>query len=129
MKASKLQNLSRRERQIMDIVYRMGQVTAADIQENLPDARSYSAVRAMLSVLEKKGHLSHSQDGPRYVYAPTVSPEKAKLSAMENLLHTFFEGSTAQAVAALLDMSREGLSETDLERLERLIHQAKREGR
>lgn len=129
MKQSKLQNLSRRERQIMDIVYRMGQVTAADIQAHLPDPPSYSAVRAMLSVLERKSHLTHIQDGPRYVYQPTMPPDKAKQSAMQNLLHTFFEGSTAQAMAALLDMSKGELSGKDLERLEHLIHQAKREGR
>lgn len=124
-----LNKLSRRERQIMDIIYRFGQATAAEVLENLPDPPSYSAVRAMLSVLEKKELLKHHQDGPRYVYLPTVAPEKAQHSAMENLLQTFFEGSTAQAVAALLDMSKEDMSDADLDRLSKMIDQAKQEGR
>lgn len=124
-----LSQLSRRERQIMDIIYRFDQATAAEVLDHLPDPPSYSAVRAMLSVLEKKELLKHKQDGPRYIYMPTVAPEKAKHSAMENLLETFFAGSTAQAVAALLDMSKEELSDNDLERLSTMIEQAKHEGR
>jgi BlaI family transcriptional regulator, penicillinase repressor len=113
----------------MDIVYRMGRVTAAEVLENLPDPPSYSAVRAMLRVLEEKGHLKHQQDGPRYVYVPTMARDKARRSAMRHLLQTFFDGSAEQAVAALLDMSRPELSEDDLERLSKLIDEAKKEGR
>lgn len=129
MNNTPLNKLSRRERQIMDIIYRFGRATAAEVLENLPDPPSYSAVRAMLSVLEKKELLKHHQDGPRYVYLPTVAPEKAQHSAMENLLQTFFEGSTAQAMAALLDMSKEDMSDADLDRLSKMIDQAKQEGR
>ena len=124
-----LQNgLSRRERQIMDIIYRLGQATAAEVQAQLPDPPSYSAVRAMLSVLERKHNLQHLQQGPRYVYTPTVAPDQAKHSALQNLLNTFFEGSAAQAVATLLDMSREALSSEELDRLSSIIEHAKGEG-
>jgi len=122
-------NLSRRERQIMDIIYQLGQATAAEVLENLPDPPSYSAVRAMLKILEDKGHLRHKQQGPRYVFLPTVSREKAKRSAVKHLLQTFFDGSAASAVATLLDVSRSDLSNADLDRLNSLISQAKKEGR
>src|SRR3954471_349842 len=94
--------LSRRERQIMDVVYRRGPATAAEVLEGLPDPPSYSAVRAMLRVLEEKGHLRHEEKGPRYVYLPTVPREEARQSALSQLVQTFFDGSTEQAVAALL---------------------------
>ena len=122
-------NLSRRERQIMDIIYQFGQATAAEVLENLPDPPSYSAVRAMLKILEDKGHLRHKQQGPRYVFLPKVSREKAKRSAVKHLLQTFFDGSAESAVATLLDVSRSDLSNADLDRLNRLISQAKKEGR
>ena len=122
-------NLSRRERQIMDIIYQLGQATAAEVLENLPDPPSYSAVRAMLKILEDKGHLRHKQQGPRYVFLPTVSREKAKRSAVQHLLQTFFDGSAESAVATLLDVSRSDLSNADLDRLNSLISQAKKEGR
>ena len=122
-------DLSRRERQIMDIIYRMGNATAADVLENLPDPPSYSAVRALLKVLELKGHLKHRQDGPRYVFSATLSREKAKRSALNHLLQTFFDGSTEEAVATLLDVSKSELSDADLDRLKRLIEQTKQEGR
>ena len=121
--------LSRRERQIMDIIYRMGSATAADVMENLPDPPSYSAVRALLKVLELKGHLKHRQDGPRYVFSAKLSREKAKRSALTHLLQTFFDGSTEEAVATLLDVSKSELSDADLDRLTQLIKQAKQEGR
>ncbi|WP_456425308.1 BlaI/MecI/CopY family transcriptional regulator [Rhodocaloribacter sp.] len=121
--------LSRRERQIMDIIYRLGRATAAEIMENLPDPPSYSAVRALLRILEEKGHLRHEQEGPRYVYRPTVSRERAKRSALKHMLSTFFEGSVTQAVAALIDISEDELSEDDLERIADIIRQAKEEGR
>ncbi len=122
-------NLSRRERQIMDIIYQFGQATAAEVLENLPDPPSYSAVRAMLKILEDKGHLRHKQQGPRYVFLPKVSREKAKRSAVQHLLQTFFDGSAESAVATLLDVSRSDLSNADLDRLNSLISQAKKEGR
>jgi BlaI family penicillinase repressor len=122
-------HLSRRERQIMDVLYRHGRATAAEIQSQLPEPPSYSAVRAMLRILETKGHLRHEQDGPRYVYVPTLGRNKAKRSALKHLLNTFFEGSAEQVVAALLDVSGDELSEADLSRLRRLIDQARNEAR
>jgi len=121
--------LSRRERQIMDILYRLGSGTAADVQENLPEAPSYSAVRALLRILEEKGHLRHSYDGPRYVYVPIVSRPVAQKSALRQMVKTFFDGSTSNAVAALLDMGAGDLSEKELERLSMIVEQAKREGK
>jgi predicted transcriptional regulator len=121
--------LSRRERQIMDVVYRRGQATAAEVLEDLPDPPSYSAVRAMLRVLDEKGHLRHEQQGPRYVFLPTVPREQARRSALQQLVHTFFDGSTEQAVAALLEQSDRTLSDAELARLARLIAQARKEGR
>jgi predicted transcriptional regulator len=121
--------LSRRERQIMDVVYRLGRATAAEVLEALPDPPSYSAVRALLRVLEEKGHLRHEQDGPRYVFLPTVPRDKARRSALRQLVQTFFEGSTAQAVAALLGEPGARLTDEDLDRLSRLIDQARKEGR
>ena len=122
-------NLSRRERQIMDIIYKRAQATAADVMENLPDPPSYSAVRAMLRLLEEKGYLKHEQDGLRYVYLPTLSREKARQSALKQMLQTFFDDSTEDAVAALLDISKSKLSEADLDRLSKLIDEARKEGR
>jgi predicted transcriptional regulator len=124
-----LPDLSRRERQIMDIVYQRGQVTVAEVLEHIPDPPSYSAVRAMLRVLEEKGHLRHDQQGPRYVFLPTLPRSKARRSALNRLVRTFFDGSTEQAVAALLDMSVSQLSESELARLARLIDEARKEGR
>ncbi len=121
--------LSRRERQIMDVVYRLGRATAAEVQEALPDAPGYSAIRALLRILEEKGHLRHEQDGPRYVFLPTVPRDKARRSALRQLVQTFFEGSTAQAVAALLGEPGAKLSDDDLDRLSRLIDQARKEER
>jgi predicted transcriptional regulator len=121
--------LSRRERQIMDIIYRQGQATAADVMDQLSSPPSYSAVRAMLRILEDKGHLFHEEQGPRYVYLPTLPREKARSSALKQLVQTFFEGSTEQAVAALLGMSKDSLSEEELDRLAGLIEQARKEGR
>ncbi len=121
--------LSRRERQIMDVVYRLGRATAAEVLEALPDPPSYSSVRALLRVLEEKGHLRHEQDGPRYVFLPTVPRDKARRSALRQLVQTFFEGSTAQAVAALLGEPGAGLSDEDLDRLSRMIDRARKEER
>lgn len=121
--------LSRREREIMDVIYRMGRATAAEVLEQLAVPPSYSAVRALLRVLEEKGHLRHEEDGQRYVFLPTVPLERARQSALRQLLHTFFDGSTEQAVAALLDLSSTRLSDAELERLSRLIADARKEGR
>lgn len=121
--------LSRRERQIMDVVYREGQATATEVLERLPDPPSYSAVRAMLRVLENKGHLRHLPDGTRYVYRPTVPRGRAGKPALQNVLQTFFDGSAEKAVAALLDLSRSDLSNEELDRLSELIEQARTEGR
>jgi predicted transcriptional regulator len=127
MKAQK--HLSRRERQIMDIVYELKEATVGQVLEKLPSPPSYSAVRALVRVLEQKGHLAHRQEGPRYIYVPTLPKEKARRSALRHLLKTFFDGSTEDAVAALLDIKEDGLSETDYLRLAELIAKARKEGR
>ena len=121
-------DLSRRERQIIDILYTRGQATAAEVQAALPDPPSYSAVRAMLRILEEKGHVRHQQDGPRYVYLPTLARDNAKRSALRHMLQTFFDGSAEQAISALLDDSAARLSDAELDRLARMIEQARRTG-
>ena len=123
------QHLSRRERQIMDAIYKLGQATAAEVLERMPDPPSYSAVRAMLRLLEEKGYLRHQQDGQRYVFIPTLAREKARKSALNQMLQTFFDGSTEEAVATLLDMSRAKLSQEELDRLSNLIEEARKKGR
>lgn len=122
-------DLTRRERQIMDIVYRFERATAQEVRQNLPDPPSYSAVRALLRVLEEKGHLEHVQEGPRYVYLPTLPREKARKSAMKRLVRTFFDDSAEKAAAALLSMSSSELSDGELDRLGDLIEEAQVEGR
>ena len=129
MKHSSLAQLSRRERQIMEIVYRAGRASASEVLARLPDPPSYSAVRALLRILEDKGHLRHEVSGTRYVYLATVGKQRARRSALRSLVDTFFEGSAAKVVAALLDLSPEDLSEQELARLSRLIEQARKEGR
>jgi predicted transcriptional regulator len=121
--------LSRRERQIMDIIYQLKEATVAQVLERLPNPPSYSAVRALLRVLENKGHLSHKQDGPRYVFSPTLSRETARQTALQHLRKTFFNGSTEEIVAALLDLSEDDLSDEDYYRLLELIEKARKEGR
>jgi predicted transcriptional regulator len=128
MKKDGHRNLSRRERQIMDILYQRGRASASEIHAALPDAPSYSAVRAKLRVLEEKGHVRHEEESLRYVYLPTVARETARRSALRHMLSTFFEGSVEQAVAALLDLSAANLSEQDLERISSLIEEARQEG-
>ncbi|HVF90219.1 MAG TPA: BlaI/MecI/CopY family transcriptional regulator [Blastocatellia bacterium] len=129
MKRDAHMHLSRRERQIMNVIYRLGQASATEVMENMPEPPSYSAVRTMLRLLEEKGYLKHDQDGPRYVYIPTMSREKASQSALKQLMQTFFDDSTEQAVAALLDISRSKLSNSELDKLSALIEQARKEGR
>jgi len=121
-------DLSRRERQIIDILYSQGRATAAEVQAALPDPPSYSAVRAMLRILEDKGHVRHELDGPRYVYAPTVARENAKKSAMRHMLQTFFDGSASQAISALLDDPRATFSDAELDRLATMIERARKAG-
>jgi BlaI family transcriptional regulator, penicillinase repressor len=123
------QNLTRRERQIMDIVYSRGTATVAAVQEDLPDAPSYSAVRAMMVKLEQKGHLRHSEQGARYVYEATVPRESAQASALDRLLRTFFDDSPSKTVAALLDLRAEDLGEDELDGLAKLIDDARERGR
>jgi BlaI family penicillinase repressor len=121
--------LSRRERQIMEIVYRRGEATVADILGDLPDPPSYSAVRGLLRVLVNKQHLRHRADGPRYVYTPVVPRDRARAGALSELLDTYFEGSAMQAVAALLGSSRRRLSADELDELAALIAETRRKGR
>jgi BlaI family transcriptional regulator, penicillinase repressor len=121
------EQLSRRERQIMDVIYARGQATAAEVAAALPDPPSYSAVRALLRILEQKGHLRHQEDGPRYVFLPTVSRDRARRSALRNLVKTFFDGSPAQAAAALIDQA--DLSDDEFARLADVIEKARKEGR
>ena len=120
--------LSRRERQIMDVIYRRGRATAAEVLEDLPDPPSYSAVRALLRLLEEKGHVRHEQDGPRYIFLPTVNRERARRTALKHVVRTFFDGSATDAVAALLE-SDSALSDSELDRLSSMIQEARKEGR
>lgn len=119
--------LSRRERQILDILYAKGTATVADVQAALPDPPSYSAVRALLRILEEKGHARHESQGTRYVYLPMVPRERARNSALSRIVKTFFDGSAAQAAAALVDSG--SLSDEELTRLSMLIERARKEGR
>jgi predicted transcriptional regulator len=122
-------HLSRRERQIMDAVHARGSATAAEVLEALPDPPSYSAVRALLRILEEKGHVKHHRAGARYIYRPTESRERARRSALKRVVTTFFQGSISQAMAALLDNAGTRLSHEEAQRLERMIKQARKEGR
>ena len=129
MKSKKPRGFSRREKEMMDIVYRIGQATVAEVREQMAAPPSYSSVRSTLSGLERKGHLRHQFDGNRYIYSPTVRREAARLSALEHLLSTFFDGSAAEVVAALLEAKRSDLTAEELEELSQLIEQTRKEGR
>lgn len=122
---SKAINLSRRERQIMDIVYELAEATAQEVMERLPDPPSYSAVRAMLRKLEEKGHIMHKEVGARYVFYPVIDHEQASRNAISRLVKTFYDGSAAQAVNALLGMSFHDISREELEEIENMIAAAK----
>lgn len=122
-------HLTRRERQIMDAVYTRGQASAAAVHQALPDRPSYSAVRALMRILEEKGHLRHRSQGNRYIYLPTRSRRRASRSAARRLLRTFFDGSAERAVAALLEACDTRLTEEELDRLSQLIEQVRKEGR
>jgi len=124
---SKMKALTRREREIMDILHRRGKATAHEVLEGLDDPPSYSAVRALLRLLEERGHVKHTLDGQRYVYAPAVTRSDARRSALSHLVKTFFAGSVEDAVAALVDRSK--LSHEELDRLSAIIDRAKEEGR
>jgi predicted transcriptional regulator len=121
--------LTRREREIMDILYRRGRATAAEVLEDMADPPTYSAVRALLRLLEEHGHARHVQDGPRYVYLPAVPRSDARRNALSHVVATFFEGSVEQAVVALVESPRSKLSKDELDRLAQLIEKAKKEGR
>ena len=129
MKPTPLLNLSRRERQIMDIVYARGQVTVAEVLEDLPDPPGYSAVRAMLGKLERKQYLRHEEHGPRYVYVPTLPREEVQETALERMMNTFFDGSPSKAVAAILDLSATDLTDAEIDEMAKLVEQARGRGR
>jgi len=126
---SVLTHLSRRERQILEILYERGKASAAEVRQAMPDAPGYSAVRALLRVLEEKGHVRHEEQGPKYVYLPVVPRNKARRSAVKHVMDTFFAGSPEQIVAALLDVSAARLTREELDRMAAMIEQAKREGK
>jgi len=129
MAQPKHHTLSRRERQIMDVIYARGRATAQEVADNIPDPPSYSTVRALLRVLEDKGHLRHESDGPRYVFVPVVTREKASQSALRQLVRTFFDDSASQTMAALLDLKSRQLDASELDHLAQLIERARKEGR
>ncbi len=129
MARRRMAQLSRRERQIMDVIYQRGRASAAEVREALPDPPSYSAVRTLLTILEGKGLLKHAQEGPRYVYQPTERRDRAGRSALRQVLTTFYGGSLGKAVAALLDSSDTDLTPEELDRLSQLIEEARKEGR
>lgn len=127
MNAPSSEHLSRRERQIMEILWRSGRASAWEVREALPSPPSYSAVRAMLRLLEEKGHLRHERERRKYVFLPVVSPRRARRNALRSLMHIFFENSVEQTVASLLDLRSGELGEEDYERLQQLIEKAKKE--
>lgn len=129
MPESKAHHLSRRERQIMDVLHAREQATAAEVLAALPDPPSYSAVRALLRILEDKGHIKHRAEGSRYIYLPRGSRELASRSALKRVVSTFFQGSVTQAMAALLESADTELSDADLNELQQMIDKAKTEGR
>jgi BlaI family penicillinase repressor len=121
--------LSRRERQIMDFLFQVGTASVSDVRAHIPNPPTYSAVRAMLRTLEEKGHVTHKEEGRAYVYAPTVRRDTARKSALAHMLKTFFDDSTENALAALLDLKSSKLDAEELGRLEQLVKRARREGR
>ena len=121
-------SLSRRERQIMDVVYKQGKVSVAEVMERLSNPPSYSAVRATMRILEEKGHLKHEKQGKCFIYLPTAPREKVKKSMLKHVLNTFFDGSVEQAVLALLEFKEEKLTDRDLKRLTQIIEDSKKGG-
>ena len=124
-----LSALTRRESQIMEILYRREKATAAEVHAEMPDPPSYSTARKLLEILEEKGYARHEQDGPRYVYFPVVAADAARDTALEQMVRTFFQGSIGSAVTALLELQGPKLSDEELDRIAKLAEQAKREGR
>src|ERR1700730_11771213 len=122
-----MEKLSRRERQIMDVLYEKGRATAAEILAALPDPPSYSALRALIKVLEDKGHVKHQEDGPRYVFTPSIPRAKARKNAVKHLLQTFFDDAAGEAVASLLGASAGKLKPEELDKIEDLIARARKE--
>ena len=129
MKPKSHTQLGNRERQIMEVTYRLGRATVAEVRAELEDPPSYSAVRAMLRILEEKGHLRHLQEGPRYVYLPMVTGARARRSIIQDLVRRLFDNSTEKAVTALLESSSVRMTDAELERIERLIASARKQGR
>ena|SRR5579862_7726532 len=129
MSANADPQLSRRERQIMDVLHSRGSATVADVLAGLPDPPSYSAVRALLRILEEKGHVKHRTEGAKYVYLARASRQAATRAALKRVVSTFFAGSVSQAVAALLEDSDTRLSEPELQKIDKLVRQARKEGR
>jgi len=121
--------LTRREREIMDIVYRLGRATAQDVLENLAEPPSYSAVRALLRLLEERGHVRHTKDGARYVYLPSTSPNEARKKALSHVVATFFGGSVERTVLSLIESSRAKLSSEELDRLAEIVESARQKGK
>jgi predicted transcriptional regulator len=123
------QDLGRRERQILDVIFRLGEASVADVLKQLPDPPAYDSVRTMIRLLERKKLLRHRREGTKYIYRPTQSHESVSRSALSHLMNTFFQGSAAETMAAILDVSSNDLTDEELGRLEELIEQARREGR
>ena len=128
MKQDRHASLSRRERQIMDVLYQRQRASAAEVRESLPNAPSYSAVRALLRILEEKGHIRHEEKDLRYIYLPTAPRGRVRRRALRHVVDTFFDGSAAQAMAALLDSTAARLSDEELDRIAGLIEQARKSG-
>jgi BlaI family penicillinase repressor len=120
---SDIPQLSKRERQIMDAIYRLGHATAAEVRAELPDAPTYTTVRGLLRILERKGHLRHEEEGTRFVYSPSLPRQRAGASILSHIVHTFFDGSAANAMAAMLGSSQRTVNAAELERLSDLVKQ------
>ena len=124
-KSRTLDELGRRERQIMEIIHKRGRASAADVHGDLPDPPTYTAVRGMLRILEDKGYLRHTQEGPRYVYSPTADPRRVSHSALKHLVRTFFDGSASSAVAAMVGIYEKDLDDEEIEKLEQMLRRAR----
>ena len=122
------QSFSRRERQIMDVIYRKGHATASEVMDEILDPPGYSTVRTLLGVLEKKGHLTHERRGYHYVYTPTIAVDKVSTSMLEHVMHTFFEGSAERVVSALLDISESDLTNSEYDKILEIVKDAKKDG-
>jgi BlaI family transcriptional regulator, penicillinase repressor len=126
MAKNKHHNLTRRERQIIDVIYRLGSASVAEVLDNIADPPSYSAVRALMRLMEEKGYIKHRKQGAKFIYSPTQSRYNACRSALKHLVHTFFNNSAENAVVALLDSSELGLSEKEMDRISKIIDKARK---